>query len=700
MTNKFLLCLFGWIVLLSTAACSTQTTTDVHQEAKQGSLDLRNWDMETKETVHLDGEWLFQWNEFQDPENDYFVKPEYINTPGSWHNKMEEDQLPHRGYATYRLRVLLPDNDNVLGLYIPSISTAYKMWVDGELLASNGKVGTNHSEMEPRHYPQIVYFQAESSEMDIVIHVSDFHQRKAGWANAFQLGSPEAIQQLREQKVAKEIIFVVSLAVMALYHFGLYLLRPQDRSALYFGGICAAVAVRTLLLGEVLLIRFAPWINWEFSLKLEYWGASFGMIFLILFIQSQYKKEMQKGIRNLLLGALTGFSIFILFTPARIFTEAMVLLQLLASLGIAYLIYVLFKALIRKRKGAVLHAVAMSVLFVFVINDILYYNQIVSTGETVSLGLFIYLFAQSFHLSSVFTDALTQSEKLSSRLKNINQTLEEKVHERTKKLVKANNDLKEANARLSKMHKTRRELMSNISHELNTPLTSIQGYVKAMLDNIVDRSNPKYLHLVYNKTIFLGKIIEDLRELAKLESGTISYQFEKTYIVSFIQNLASTYQSEIEKTGLQMIFINNLPGKERDFLVSIDQIRIEQVFTNLLFNAKKFTPSDGQIIIELALINDDKGNEAGVFIHDTGTGINKDDLPYVFHRFYRGGVMENRKGEGVGLGLAISKEIIRGHGGTIGVNSEERQGSTFYFTFSLISDPSSSLVQMHKSVND
>ncbi|RSL34794.1 hypothetical protein D7Z54_02850 [Salibacterium salarium] len=651
-------------------------------QAEQGVLNLQGTTMQQDDTYILDGEWEFYWERLMEPSELDDIQPNvFLNTPGNWYD--DNGQFSNHGYATYRLKILLPDeqDEKVLGMHIPDMNTAYTIWANGKELASNGEVGTSQSEMQPKHHPNVIYFKTDKA-LNLVVQVSDFHQRKSGWSDSIHIGHPEAIQNMRDANVAMEVFFVASLLMMGLYHIGIFILRPKDKSTLYFGGVCLAISMRTLLLGEVLLVRFIPSINWELSLKLEYLGSCLGMIFFLLFIYTQYREDMNNRVRNILLLFFVGFAAFILITPARIYTEAMVVLQFFSGSALVYLIFVLIKALRKKRRGALLHITAMIILLFFVLNDILYYNHVLNTGETVSLGLLTYLFAQSFILSNVFTRALNQSEQLSKRLEIVNQTLEVKVEQRTQKLSETNRELEQANKRLENMYKSRQEMMSNISHELGTPLTSIQGYIKGMMDGVVDRNHPKYLQLVYNKTLFLRQIIQDLRELARLESDKMKYRFVRESIGTFVQSLAAGYRHEIERKDIRFYFDNQLDSDE--VMVSLDHIRMEQVITNLLFNARKFTPSGGRIKMVLSTIIQENESMVKIAVHDTGNGIQKDELPKVFDRFYKGKSNENRSKEGVGLGLAICAEIVRAHGGKMGADSQEAEGSTFYFTLPIL----------------
>lgn len=667
------------ILAAGLAGCGNPVVDD--SAASNGVLTLP--EDEQEEAVYtLDGEWKFYWQRLMLPSevSGSGADPLYVQTPSGWSDtQTESGPLPNKGYGTYHLEIELPEllTDDTAGIYIPEIATAYTLWVDQKVVAENGTPGVSRSSTRPDHHPQAAYFKPESDTIDLVLHVSEFHQRKSGWWDSFYIGSAENIQSMRDQNTTREVFLVVSLLVMGLYHLGIFVLRPSDTAPLFFGGLCLAVAARTLLLGEVLFLRFFSGIPWEWTLKFEYWAPCLGIVCAILFIYTQYHRDMNIWIRNSFLTLFSLMAFIILVTPARIFTEGMIFLQSTAVLALVYINIVLWTALCRGRRGSRAHAGAMLILLAFVVNDVLHYNHIINTGETVSIGVFSYLFAQSFIMASRFTNALTHSRQLSDRLEKANQTLEEKVELRTRKLTETNQELEKANQRLERMYRARQELMSNISHELGTPMTSIQGYIKGMLDGVIDRGDPAYLQLVYNKTLLLQKITDDLRELAKLESGGITYTFEERNMRDYVETIYFVYKEEIERKGILFTWEDHLPP-ERNGVVSIDPIRMEQVLSNLLLNAKKFTPSGGTVTLIVQEQEDRHSIMTGV--RDDGPGIEGEELPNVFKRFFKGGANVVKSEEGVGLGLAISAEIVRSHGGEVGVESRKGEGSLFYFS--------------------
>lgn len=275
--------------------------------------------------------------------------------------------------------------------------------------------------------------------------------------------------------------------------------------------------------------------------------------------------------------------------------------------------------------------------------------------------------------------------------------LEQKVQERTLELQQANRDLEQVNQELARTEQSRRRLLSNISHDLRTPITSIQGYVEAILDGIVETPEQQrhYLQRSHNRLKGLNRMIQDLFELSQLEAGQVSFEFELVPIDQLVRRCYDQYEFDVKKSGLNFELRLPQPGFPKTHLekeppvetevrqqlyplVEVDPGRIEQVFANLVSNAVKHTPEGGTIRVVVDFEHDRNDNaptQVVIQIRDDGCGIAADDLPYVFDRFYSG---SQSKG-GHGLGLAICKEIIDFHKGRIWAESEPDQGSVFCF---------------------
>ncbi len=659
-------------------------------QAREGIIDLRGWDFTDKGNVGIDGEWEFYWHQLLEPKDftarSHADEKEYVPVPGVWSQyEYQHQPIANFGYATYRLLIRLDESeaDKVKSLYIPSVSTAYKLWVNGKLTASNGTVGKSEAEMIPQDYAQVISFVPNGTEIEVVIQVANFVQRKAGLWESILFGSEKQIALQREKNIAYTVFLAGSLFFMGIYHLFLFVLRKQNLSALFFSILCLGFIVRMLVVGDIFLVWLLPQISWETAVKLEYLPIYLGVPLLLRFIQLEYPQEMNRKIANVSLAIGILFSFVVLFTPAKIYTYTMLPYEILTLVTFFYIIVVTIRVAVKRRTGAIANMIAIVLLFFATLSATLYYNQIFSLGDSLSVGVFAYLFTQSFILSMKFVRSTLQVEKLSGELQGMNASLEEKVRERTVALKEMNLSLQQANEEISRMEASRKKLLSNISHELGTPLDVIQGYLKAMLDGVIASDYRKYITLMYDKTVYLDRIIEDLFELSRLEAGQLPFYYQSVDIIPHIRRLYEKYELDVKQSGLR--FELELPeeltkdGAEADLLpvATIDPVRIEQVFTNFIVNAKKFTPLNGTITVRAEILTT---GFVLIKVVDTGRGIAAEDLPYLFERFYKGSGPRQPQTGGVGLGLSIAKEIIRSHGGTIGVESALGKGSAFWFT--------------------
>jgi histidine kinase len=270
--------------------------------------------------------------------------------------------------------------------------------------------------------------------------------------------------------------------------------------------------------------------------------------------------------------------------------------------------------------------------------------------------------------------------------------MEQKVNERTKQLVQSNQEMEHINEHLKKVEHSRRELLANISHELGTPLQSIQGYVEAMLDRLYkdEAQKEKYLRLIHTNVVGVNRLVGDLFQLSKIEGGQLYFQMVKTSLCPLITGLYHKYEIEVKQAGIDFDIRIDLDddGLKCVYpLVRVDSDRIDQVIANLIHNAVRYTPKGGKIHFEVKTQLQDtnldlKSDVIIISITDNGSGIAEEHIQHIFDRFYKGNKPLRGK-QGSGLGLFISKDIVEHHGGQMWVESIEGQGSTFYFTLQL-----------------
>ncbi|MEA3356750.1 MAG: ATP-binding protein [Candidatus Bipolaricaulota bacterium] len=220
---------------------------------------------------------------------------------------------------------------------------------------------------------------------------------------------------------------------------------------------------------------------------------------------------------------------------------------------------------------------------------------------------------------------------------------------------------------LHRSEKARRNMTADIAHELRTPVTIIQGNLEAVLDGIY-RPDSQTIAPIYEETLHLGHLIDDLRELALAEAGELRLEREETDLSALVNQLTETINPSLEE-GREI----SIESEPFPLLVEIDPKRIRQVIVNLLSNAIRYTPPGGKVTISLARRKD----EVEIRISDRGPGIPPAVLPHLFERFYRGDHARDRGEGGSGLGLAIVRQWVEAHGGRIRAENNESGGASF-----------------------
>ncbi len=238
--------------------------------------------------------------------------------------------------------------------------------------------------------------------------------------------------------------------------------------------------------------------------------------------------------------------------------------------------------------------------------------------------------------------------------------------------------LHDQNQRLQELDVLKNSFISTVSHELRTPLAVIMGYTEFLDERIGGPLSPDqacFVSQIFTGAKRLEVLVDDLLDFAKLEAGTLRLHCQELDLVQIVRSAATRFQPLALDLGITFEVL--LP--EEPVRLPMDSPRISQVLANLLSNAFKFTSAGGHVRLGVAV----EGGAARVEIQDTGIGISREHLPYLFERFYQIDPSTTRLHGGAGLGLSISKALIESHGGRIGVMSQLNQGSTFWFTLPL-----------------
>jgi Signal transduction histidine kinase len=219
--------------------------------------------------------------------------------------------------------------------------------------------------------------------------------------------------------------------------------------------------------------------------------------------------------------------------------------------------------------------------------------------------------------------------------------------------------------------KNNKELISNISHDLKTPITAIKGYVEGIMDGVASSPEKidKYIRTIYNKANDMDKLIDELTFYSKIDTNGIPYNYKVISVVDFFTDCAKEVGLDMESMNIDFYFNNNV---DMDTFIVADVEQMKRVVNNIISNSVKYMDkNDPKIGISLL----DEGDFVRIDINDNGIGISSKDLPYIFDRFYRTDSSRNSSKGGSGIGLSIVRKIVEDHGGRIWAKSELGSGT-------------------------
>ena len=233
---------------------------------------------------------------------------------------------------------------------------------------------------------------------------------------------------------------------------------------------------------------------------------------------------------------------------------------------------------------------------------------------------------------------------------------------------------------LKKYQQTKDTFVANVSHELRSPLTSMQGLLEGVIDGVIpENERLHYLNIVLDETKRLSKLVNDMLDLAKLESGSVMLKLEKTDVNEVVRRVIITFESKIDVKNL----IVEVEFEHERELALVNPGQLTQVLQNLVENAIKFAEYSGRLRVSTR--SDDKN--VYISVNNSGEPISRADLPYLFDRFYKGDTSHTRVKEGAGIGLSLVKKILEEHRQKIWVESDKIGGTTFTFTLEKFKEP-------------
>jgi signal transduction histidine kinase len=649
---KKIACFFSFIVVWNASLCQLKV------EAKKGVLDLRNWNWARNGITDLNGEWEFYWESLYTPSSFDSAKtksPIYSNVPSYWNSYVPGAGLfnPGFGYATYKLKILCPRSNEQLALKFLTIGSAYKLFVNGKLVLRQGNVGTSKATSTPAFVPVIIPVVPQNNELDIIVQVSNYTYDEGGLWDFIKIGTEQQIHTFWIRNVSRDFFIAGSFFLMGIFYFVIYLFYRRRLSPLYFSIFCILLSIRPLTTDEMAITYVTNW-SWQFIKHLEFISFYLAVPVLSLFSYELFPKEFSKKILHCILIINAPFVLMAVFASPFIFRYSLEPFEVFMLLTACYGLMIYIRAVKNNRPGSIYFLIGFILLFITIINDLLYTRLIIESIHLIYAGLFIFIISQAITLSKQFFWTFSRLEVMNEKLEQINNELSNK-----------NNTINETNHQLTKLNAELDSLVYRTSHDLRSPVTSILTLVEIIKEEKDEDKRNEYLTM-QTKTLFrLDSLIADTLDFLKNKRVELNYEpinFKELIESSLHDHSFSDNSGKIKRVveiDQQGIFVS-------------DKTRLNMVVSNLISNALKYHNKD-QDNPYLKIIVSVTKKQAQLQVEDNGQGIDVKHLEHIFTMFYRA----NKTSGGSGIGLYIVKEAIEKLSGTIQIESTINKGTKF-----------------------
>ena len=307
----------------------------------KGVIDIRSVDLNHKRVI-LDGEWFYYPGELIDHHRS--GHSQWIHFPQAWPKG--------QNYASYSLQLIALRGTKSLSIKLPQIYSSYQLFVNGELKGANGIIGKSKEESKPQWMPQTLSFQTDADTIEVTLAISNFHHHTGGVKESLYIGSSDLMYQHDRTSNVSNLSEALTLLVLAVFFFVIYLLYDQKKITIYFSLLCLSWAIRSVFSNQYLFIQYVPDFDWTLMVKIEYITLYFTMMWAILFLSRLFANEGNQVIKFIMVTAYCIFIGFTLFTEPIIFTRWLNIYLIFAGLLLIYGVVIVMRALANERIGA------------------------------------------------------------------------------------------------------------------------------------------------------------------------------------------------------------------------------------------------------------------------------------------------------------------------------------------------------------
>jgi signal transduction histidine kinase len=590
-----------------------EINNEVKPKAKNGVIDLQNWDFNKNGIIKLDGKWEFFWNSFIDLEttDNQDNKIELMQVPSLWNDHIINNQkIGSHGYASYRLKIKLNKIEELAIKYLNS-ATSCEIFIDGVSVYKSGNPGISKDKTTPSYRPEVITFLPKAKEFEIVLHVANFHHKKGGQWEPLFLGTKKQIITYRDLRVFIEILFIGCVLIMSLFHSTLFSRYSNEKPSIYFAIFAILISIRFSVTGEYTIYMLGDF-EWSLLVRADYLSFYLAILFFLLFLRSLYPEEVEKIPFRIIATVTLAFTVSVFVLSPNYFSYGLVYYQVFTIGSAIYAFFVIYKALKYKRIGARYFLYGFIVIFICLVHDILKVNEILYSVSLSSFGLTLFIVFQASSLSIRVRNALESNKKLSFELKKQNDEyaiLNKRYKDLNKNLLIAKEKAEESDYLKS-------AFLANMSHEIRTPMNGILGFTRLLKrkPGLSDEKQQEYLDVIQKSGIRMLNTVNDIIDISKIETGQVETVYSELNLIREIESLYEFFRPETEEKGLDFLLVNKIDTSKA--IIQIDSVKLNSILTNLIKNAIKFTDV-GSIEIECKVEN----KHFHFSIKDTGIGI-------------------------------------------------------------------------------
>lgn len=623
---------FGIFMLLWGALASCSNPPPL---VKNGVADLTRWDFSKNESAPLDGEWDFWWNQSiaesgSSPDSGRIN----VRVPGFWND--DDAPYPAEGLATYHLKVLLPEGN--WSLYVPDVACSWHLTVNGKAWADRGVASVERRAYQAEVRPLLICLPMGQTEYDLSLTVANFSDRAGGFRDSFFIGPSPSME--RKQRVVQmdSAFFAGGLLVMAIFNLAIFFLQRQKGANLWLAVFASFIAVRTVFTGPRIVHDIWLGIPFELATQVEFFCILGAVASFILYMKFLFPEWWPARIFISYLFYTGLFAVLLLVLPIKTYAAAFLGFYDLPLMALGFVFLAIsWWAFHQKHEDGLLVFAGMVFLLVGMLNDVVHQFVPLPQGYMLGRFLFIFLVFNTFLLSRQLSKDFALTQKQSGELR--------------------------------KLDKLKDDFLARVTHELRTPIHGMSGILDAFrmgdFGPLSDRQK-YHLGLLEASSRRLLAMVNSILDFGHLRKHKLVSEPQPILLRQTVDFLLPSFFPLLKP---EIALVNRITDQIPAALG--DEARLEQVLHHLLRNALQHTEA-GTIAVEAEV----RDHQILVMVRDPGRGIPTDKLNQLFSPFHQADEINTRDTGGLGLGLAISRQLVEQMGGRLELESTEHVGTT------------------------